>query len=236
MPALTPFLSPLPLRAGLRHAALATGLLTALWLTGCASLNSVQSEVSTYGTWPAGRAAGSFAIERLPSQQTPDAAAEQGELEQGAAAALRRAGFSDVATTAQPDVVVQIGARITRQDRVGWDDPFWWRGPYASRWGFTGWPGPAWYGPGGYGGWGYGPYGNGGFGPGRAGYASSEYQREVVVLIRDRASGEPLYEAHARSDGLSAGGNPILFAMFEAALQGFPAVQPAPRAVQVALP
>jgi len=206
-------------------------LAAALWLSGCASLNSVQSEVSTYGQWPAGRAAGSFAIERLPSQQTPETAPEQTELEEGAAAALQRAGFAPVADGAQPDVVVQIGARITRQDRLGWDDPFWWRGPYASRWGLAGWPGPAWYGPYGYGGFGYGP-----FGPARYGFASSDYLREVVLLIRDRASGAPLYEAHARSDGLNAGGNPVLAAMFTAALQGFPAVQPAPHPVQVALP
>ncbi|HSI60858.1 MAG TPA: DUF4136 domain-containing protein [Ideonella sp.] len=230
----TPLPSSPALRAGARRAVLACGLLAGAWLAGCASLNTVQSQVSSYGQWPAGRAAGSFAIERLPSQQTPEASPEQTELEQGAQAALQQAGFAPVAAGAAPDVVVQIGARVTRQDRPGWDDPFWWRGPFVSRWGFAGWPGPAWYGP--HGGYGYGPYGYGPFGASRYGPSSSEYLREVVVLIRDRASGEALYEAHARSDGLNAGGNTVLAAMFAAALQGFPAVQPAPHPVQVALP
>ena len=47
---------------------LALTLLLAL-LAGCAAMRSLSTEVSSYGEWPAGRQPGSYAFERLPSQQ-----------------------------------------------------------------------------------------------------------------------------------------------------------------------
>ena len=44
-------------------------MLAALVLSGCAGLNNVTSEVSSYGQWPADRKPASYAFERLPSQQ-----------------------------------------------------------------------------------------------------------------------------------------------------------------------
>ena len=44
-------------------------LIAAASLAGCASLNSLTSEVSSYSQWPADRKPGSYAFERLPSQQ-----------------------------------------------------------------------------------------------------------------------------------------------------------------------
>ena len=38
----------------------------ALLLAGCAAMNTVTSEVVSYGDWPAGRAPGSYVFERLP--------------------------------------------------------------------------------------------------------------------------------------------------------------------------
>ena len=61
------------------------------------------------------------------------------------------------------------------------------------------------------------------------------YQREVAVLIRDRASGQALYEARARTEGPSQGGQELLDAMFAAALKEFPQVQPEPHDVSVSL-
>lgn len=209
-----------------RYAPTAAGVLAAALLAGCASLNTVTSEVSTYGEWPAGRPAGSYVLERLPSQQTPASAKEQEPLEQGARKALEAAGFRPAADKASADVVVQIGARITRFDRSPWDDPLWW-GFYGPRW-----AGPAWVGPGPqpFWAWRMRP-----FPPDR-----SEYLREVGVLIRDnRASGDkgqPLYEARARTDGITNGGAPVLGAMFAAALNEFPKVQNEPHDVSVALP
>lgn len=194
-------LRPLPIAA--------TALGLAL-LAGCAAMNTVTSEVSTYGAWPSGRAAGSFAIERLPSQQTPSA--EQQEVEAAAQAALQLAGFTPAAAGSPPDVVVQIGARVTRQARSAWDDPTWW-GFGFNRWNWPRWGGPGWA-------W--------------SRYDSTHYAREVALLVRDRSSGQPLYEAHARTDGISPGGKTVMAAMFAAAMKEFPAAKPEPHDVAVA--
>ena len=66
---------------------------------------------------------------------------------------------------------------------------------------------------------------------------STRYERNVAVLLRDRATGTPLYEAHAQTSGGTSGDATLLGAMFEAALDGFPATGAKnPRPVQVALP
>lgn len=208
----------------LARLACAAAAAVTLALAGCASLNTVTSEVSTYGEWPAGRLAGSYVIERLPSQQAK--AKDQEPLEAGARKALETAGFRPAADKASADVVVQIGARVTRFDRSPWDDPLW-TGFYGPRW-----AGPAWVGPGPspFWAWRMRP-----FPPDR-----SEYLREVGVLIRDNRAGgdkgQPLYEARARTDGITNGGAPMLGAMFEAALKEFPKVQNEPHDVSVTLP
>lgn len=223
-PALPPTPTPAPLPAAFRPAAaaqpapratrwLAGGLAgLCLALAGCASLNTVHTEVSTFGGWPAGRGPGSFAIERLPSQQA--LGAEQAALEAGAAAALQKAGFQPAAAGTPADVSVQIGARISRDNRGPWDDPLWWHA-WGPRWHQIAWYQPGWA-------W-------------RTQFDRPEYRREVAVLIRDRASGQALYEARARTDGVSRGGQEILDAMFSAALQNFPQVRPEPHDVPVAL-
>jgi hypothetical protein len=192
---------------------LATVLATGL-LAGCAGFKNVTSEVSTYGDWPAGRAAGSYVIERLPSQQAAKTGDQQ-MIEDSAGLALQAAGFAPAPAGAPPDVVVQVGARITRYDRAPWDDPFWWS-PRFSRWAVVGWPGPYW--------------------ATRMRLDTPEYQREVGVLIRDRATGQPLYEARARNDGITSGGQAMLTAMFTAALKEFPKVQNESHDVDVMLP
>jgi hypothetical protein len=204
--------SPHTLLASRRRRALATLMATAL-LGACAGLKTYYSEVSTYGSWPSERAAGSYAIDRLPSQQAhPD---ELQPVEQAAEAALQAAGFQPVAAGGTPDVMVQIGARVSQQLRSPWDDPLWWRVGY-NRWNWPRWGGPGW-------GWGMR-------------LDSTEYQREVAVLIRDRASGQPLYEARARSDGMTQGSSTLMTAMFTAALKDFPKAQPEPHNVSVVLP
>jgi hypothetical protein len=202
-----------------RRSALARGALAVatavIALGGCAALNTLTADVATYGDWPAGRLPGRYAFERLPSQQAH--AARQAELEAAAARALEAAGFTAAPDAAQADVIVQIGARISRTEVSPWDDPLWWR------WGAGYWRSPFWrpsY---------------------RAGYYASpsagwytRYERSVALLLRDRASGAPLYEAHAQTDGNSSGDNALLAAMFEAAMKDFPAVGAAnPRQVSV---
>jgi hypothetical protein len=185
-------------------------LAAATLLSGCAAMNRVDSEVMSFGEWPAGRAPGTYAIERLPSQQAR--APQQASLEDAARAALEQAGFKPATDTAGADVVVQLGARITRTDFSPWDDPFWWR------WGPGYWRRPGW----------------------RAGWAwppqyESVYDREVGVLIRDRKSGTPLYEARASNDSNVMGDMATLSAMFQAALKDFPNAVPSPHRIAVQL-
>jgi hypothetical protein len=195
-------------------------LLAGALLVGCAALNTVTSDVTTFSEWPTDRKPGRYAFERLPSQKAN--AQRSAELEAGAAKALEKAGFSAAPDAAQADVIVQIGARISRAEISPWDDPLWWR------WGAGYWRSP------------YGPYWRG---PRSAFYggfyadAYSRYERNVAVLLRDRVSGVPLYEAHAQNEGSTAGGGTLLEAMFEAALKDFPAAGASnPRSVSVAMP
>ncbi len=196
-------------RTWLQAAAAGAALLA---LAGCAGLQQLSAEVSTFGTWPTGRSPGSYAFERLPSQQTRAEAMQQ--LEAAAAPALAQAGFLPAAPGAQPDVLVQVGLRVSRADSSPWDDPLWWHG------GFGVWrPGP-WRGPM----WG-------------ASWRSEppRYDHEVAVLLRDRRSGAPLFEARASSEGFQRSAVLSLQPLFLAALMDFPASGVNPRQVVVPL-
>lgn len=170
---------------------------TALLLGGCAVFNNLHSEVSSYGSWPAERKAGSYVFERLPSQRAQPEVQEK--LEAAATPALQAAGFTAATDASSADVIVQLGARVSGNERYLWDDPFGWRGHiYYGRGGpfFR----PLWFGP-----------------------PTPSYEREVAVLIRDRKTGQPLYETRASNDGGSAAIESLLPAMFAAALADFPA-------------
>ena len=196
---------------------------TALALSGCAGIGAVNSEVSTYGSWPAQRKPATYAFERLPSQQ--EHAVEQKLIEDAARGALATAGFTPAATPGEAQVTVQVGARVGTYDRWPYADPFWrnvsvgysyslYRGFGRSRWGV---------GIGaGYGGW----AGNGGW---------VGYEREVALLVRDQKTGQLLYEARASNNGASSAITPLMPAMFSAALKDFPASGPNPRSVNVEL-
>ena len=197
-------------------------------LVSCATLNQLSVEVATFGAWPTQRAAGTFAFDRLPSQQAQ--AGEPGDaqslIEKAAAAALENAGFRPVAVGSEPDLLVQVGARVSRLARSPWDDPLWWPGGFA-QWRHGSWGGP-WGGP-----WGARPWGP--VWGTRSLLEPVRYEREVALLLRDRASGRPLYEARASSDGLSASMPALLPAMFAAAMTDFPATGVNPRQVTVPL-
>ena len=175
-----------------------TTVLTAAALAGCAALNNLNSDVSTYSQWPSDRKPASYAFERLPSQQArPE---QQQRLEDAARRAVEGAGFTPAADDRGADVSIQLGARVSANDRSPYDDPFWWRGGlYHGRY----WRG--YWGPG------FGPH-----------YISPSYEREVALLIRDRKTGQALYEARATNDGGSSSIDSLLPAMYEAALKDFP--------------
>ena len=191
-------------------------LAVAATLCGCAALHRLDSDVSTFSRWPADRKPATYAFERLPSQQSrPE---QQQMLENAARPAVEAAGFTPASDPKTADVTVQLGARITPIDRSPFDDPLWW-GPGFHRPFAHGRRGPV-------------------FGPDwRYGWGSSfdryGYQREEALLIRDRTSGEPLYEASAVNDGLSPMVETSLPAMFEAALKDFPNGGTNPRRVSV---
>ncbi len=192
---------------------LIAALASAITLSGCAALQQTSAEVRSFGEWPAGRAPGTYAFERLPSQNQPGSNAA--ETEAIAAEALALAGFKPAASMAQADVIVSVGARVTRTDISPWDDPIWgrWNAPlYAWRFGHP----PRAYGQ---------PW-----------FIERRFEREVALLLRDRASGQPLFEARASNDGATVGSQSNLQALFRAALIDFPKVEPKPRWVTVPSP
>lgn len=192
----------------IRRLLLATGLLA---LAGCASFKTIHPEVRSFGNWPAGRSGGSYVFERLPSQQQPLSRAA--EWEALAAPALAKAGLKPAASAAQADVIVSLGVRVSVSDDDPWADPLWyrWNAPlYAWRFGLPPRSHPL--------------------------FIERRYEREVGILLRDRASGQPLYEARASHDGATRGDDALMAALFEAALNGFPQAQPQPRQVPVTLP
>ena len=185
----------------------------AFGLAGCAGFNNVESDVSTYSKWPTGRRPATYAFERLPSQQAREK--EQERLEIAARAAVEASGFKLASDPKAADVTVQLGARASRADRSPYDDPLWWRGGlYYSRFGRHPFYGPQMM----------------------YHFDTPRYDREVVVLIRDGQSGEPLYEARATNDGNTPGGQALLGAMFQAAMTDFPHTGVNPRRVSVPLP
>jgi len=191
--------------------AIALSLLATGFVAGCAGIRTVDSDVSSYTQWPADRKPTTYAFERLPSQQAQPQI--QDSLEAAARDALAKAGFTEAASASSADVTVQVGARINRYDRSPWDDPFWWRG------------GPYWH-----------PHRLGWWGPGLGmNYSAPRYEREVALLIRDRKTGQALYEARASNESISSGDSATLAAMFEAALKDFPQAAVNPRRVSVQL-
>ncbi|MFL6700574.1 MAG: DUF4136 domain-containing protein [Vitreoscilla sp.] len=209
----------------IRHITWAATVAAAALLAGCATLNSVDTSVASFGDWPAGVAPGSYAFDRLPSQdKNPQ---RQQSLENAAALALANAGFRPAAGGAKPAVMVQIGARTERFEQAPWDDPFWWGGP--RRFGYAGWSS---YGP-------YGPWGPRGFHHGIWAPFPPQpdvYLHEVALLIRDANTGKALYETRASTDGYSSGGDRLLAAMFDASMKDFPRTDDKPHNVRVELP
>lgn len=191
---------------------LATPLAAAAGLGGCAALNSVSADVSSFGDWPTGRQPGRFAFERLPSQAAN--ATEADALEAAARPALLKAGFVAAEAGQDPDVLVQLGGRFTRTTRSPWDDPLWWRGGFG-RYRHGPWVGPSW--------------------SLHMQLEASRYDSEVALLLRDRASGKPLYETRASHDGSSRADAQLVAALYQAALVDFPRPALSPRRVTVML-
>jgi Domain of unknown function (DUF4136) len=189
-------------------------LALAATLAGCATPRSLDSDVSTFSQWPAERKPSTYTFERLPSQQARGE--EQQTLEDAARGAIEAAGFTPAADSGAADVSVQLGARISSGARWPYESPIWWQGGLSHRRGAFGY--------------------SIGFGGPAFGFRWAEplrYDREVAVLMRDRASGQALFEARASNNSDSASFNSVLPAMFAAALKDFPSAGVNPRRVTV---
>lgn len=177
----------------------AAAVVSATVLGGCAGLHEISNDVSTYSQWAPDRKPATYAFERLPSQQTnPE---RQKMLEDAARPSIEAAGFKP-ADPATADVTVQLNARVSADQPALYADPFWWRGGF-----YYGRRGRGYWGP--------------GYGYGYA-YAPPYFEREVALLMRDRKSGQALFEARASNDGNSSSLVGLLPAMFEAAMKDFP--------------
>lgn len=222
-------MNPAPPSSSRRRLVLAAGASLALGACATGPRQAVV-EVEAHGSWPAGRKAGSYAFERLPSQ-LEDLPAQQA-LEDAARPALSLAGFGE-GPAESAEFLVQLGLRLHQVQRPGaydpfFDDPFFypgWGGPY-----YRGWRGSR-VGVGGS--LARGRRSSVGLGLSLGGGAYVEQQREAALLIRERRSGQVLHELRAR---LAGGGERVVPLLFEAALKDFPQAALRRRQVTVLLP
>ena len=158
-------------------------LVVAAALAGCAALTRVTSDVATYSEWPAAASPAATPSSACPRSR-PTRRSSSRTRRRAARRALETAGFTRRARCGTaPTCIVQLGARISRTEVSPWDDPLWWR---WRCWLLASSP------PGGRA---RARRSTAGF---NAGWYSTRYEREVALLLRDRASGTPLYEAHAQ--------------------------------------
>lgn len=186
--------------------------LAAVTLSGCATGYLLDNNVQSFSSLPSLPPTPTYRFDRLPSQQ---ASPGQAQLEALADPALFKAGLRrDDAT---PQYSVQVSARV-QQALSPWADPW-------DRWG-------------GWGGWGGGFRGRGvgiGFGGSFPRMERPWFLREVAVVVRELPSNRVVYETHAGNDGPWGDNATVLPAMFDAALQGFPAAPAGMRRVNIQL-
>jgi len=196
-------------------AATLTGL-----LGGCASTRAVDSEVTSFARWsPAPPAPGSsYRFERLLSQQQPDA--PQARLEALTQAALARVGLQHNPQAAS--FSVQVSASSQPMLRSRWDGGYY---PYG---------GPNIFIGGGSGGGGASV--GFGFGFPLGGMDPPLYRREVSIVMRELRGNTTVYETRAVSEELWNDSDPVVSAMLDAALRGFPVPPAGPRRVSVEIP
>lgn len=190
-------------------------------LGGCATSWTVDSDVTTFSRITAPASPASYRFERLPSQQNN--AAAQASLENMAELALARVGLQRDDTA--PRYSAQIDASVSVQYSP-WVDPW----VYGGGWGPRFYPYPRAYG--GYGYYGYGWPGAGWFGPAAA---APWYVRHVSVVLREVPGGQVVYETRAQNDGPYSTNEPILQALFDAAMQGFPNPPVGPRQIDIVI-
>jgi hypothetical protein len=199
---------------------MAWALLSLSFLTGCASMRLIDSDVVSVAAAPPGMSlqGAKYRFERLPSQvHNPEA----GLAEQQAQAAMTAVGLvrDDVAAS----LSVMVGFSGTQYQADPWGRPL-----------GTGWT----------------PYGSiaigSGFGRNFGSHVGlgvgmrfpppTHYRREVSVVMRDLKSGQVVYETRASHAGPWSDSVPIFGTLFQAALANFPNPPAGPRRVNIEVP
>lgn len=187
-------------------------------VTGCSSIRLVDSDVSAFQKWGAAPPGPNTAyrFERLPSQQAP-------ELQQDAVEAMARSALGKVGMVLDPAAArysVQVVPKTVVVQRL----PF---GNLA------------------YDGFGYsnsGVFLAGGSRGASIGlafplrFSERYYRREVLILMRDLASQQFVFESRALHDGPWSDSGAVLPAMLDAALRGFPEPPAGRRRIDVEIP
>ncbi len=203
-----------------RWFSVAMAALALSWLTGCASMRLIDSDVASVAAAPPGMSlqGAKYRFERLPSQMhNPEA----GLAEQQAQAAMTAVGL--VRDDAAASLSVMVGFSGTQYLADPWGRPL----------------GPGWI-----------PYGSiavgSGFGRNFGSHVGlgvgmrfpppTQYRREVSVVMRDLKSGQVVYETRASHAGPWSDSVPIFATLFQAALANFPNPPAGPRRVNIELP
>ncbi|MFG6432432.1 hypothetical protein [Roseateles sp. LYH14W] len=179
-----------------------------LALTGCAAPKTVPTEVVSQGAWPADRQPATYAF-AATSPQSRKAGRTQAALQNAAKGALEKAGFKPAADATSADVLVTLGSVRTASDpsprALHRDAALWtrWQGDLLQ----TSWPDASRS-------LRQDPF-----------LTDQRHDRAVIVLLRDRASGEALYKASALNTGLVRTA-PSTAQLFDVALAEFPKANP----------
>ena len=203
-----------------RWLSLAMAALALSFLTGCASVRLIDSDVVSVNAAPAGMnlQGAKYRFERLPSQANNP---EAGLAEQQAQAAMTAVGL--VRDDAGASLSVLVGFSGTQYMADPWGRPI---GPGAAPFGRitigTG--------------FGVGVGSHAGVGMGMRFPPPTHYQREVSVLMRDLKSGQVVYETRASHSGPWNDNVSIFATLFQAALANFPNPPAGLRRVNIELP
>jgi hypothetical protein len=199
-----------------RWFSMALAALAMTWLTGCASMRLIDSDVVSVAALTPGMSlqGAKYRFERLPSQlHNPEA----GLAEQQAQAALAAVGL--VRDDAGASLSVMVGWSGTQYLADPWGRPI---------------------------GLGWTPYGSIAIGSGFGSHIGlgmgmrlpppTHYRREVSLVLRDLRTGQVVYETRASHAGPWNDNVPIFATLFQAALADFPNPPPGQRRVNIELP
>jgi len=189
-----------------------------LFMAGCSGMRLIENDVNAFYNWGgAPPAPGTpYRFERLPSQQV--IGSQQDAVEALARTALAKVGLQLDAAAPRYSVQVRVSTQVIETlpyDGFGYDG-----------FGFAR-PG-VFLGAGNHG---------GAFGLAfPMGFSQTYFRRELTLLVRDLQGGQVVFETRAANDSVAAETLPVLAAMLDAALRGFPQPPPMPRRINVEIP